>query len=158
MGTGWMKRTALAGWVAAFALPVPTASTAVASDGPAAIMSALTGWTETFNARRHADVCALFAPDLVATYRGQPDRNFEELCTLLQSSLQDPTRSYHYALELQEVLPSGDLAAVRLVWSLTVRGADGEILETVREPGLDIFKRQPDGTWKIARFVAFATP
>lgn len=158
MGTGWMQRAALAGWAAACALPVPAASTAVADDGPAAITSALTGWTETFNARRHADVCALFAPDLVATYRGQPDRNFEELCTLLQSSLQNPTRSYHYALELQEILPSGDLAAVRLVWTLTVRGADGEVLETVREPGLDIFKRQPDGSWKIARFVAFATP
>ncbi len=158
MGTGLMQRAALAGWVAAIALPVQAASTAVANDGPAAITSALTGWTETFNARRHADVCALFAPDLVATYRGQPDRNFEELCTLLQSSLQNPTRSYHYALELQEILPSGDLAAVRLVWTLTVRGANGEVLETVREPGLDIFKRQPDGSWKIARFVAFATP
>ncbi|MFZ1425565.1 MAG: nuclear transport factor 2 family protein [Geminicoccaceae bacterium] len=153
-----MLRVALASWVAAFVLPVPTASTTMADDGPAAITSALTGWTETFNARRQADVCALFAPDLVATYRGQPDRNFEELCTLLKNSLQNPTRSYHYALELQEILPSGDLAAVRLVWTLTVRGADGEILETVREPGLDIFKRQPDGTWKIARFVAFATP
>ena len=158
MGTDRMLRTALASWVAAVALPVPTASTAVPDDASAAITSALTGWTETFNARRHADVCALFAPDLVATYRGQPDRNFDELCTLLQNSLENPTRSYHYALELQEILPSGDLAAVRLVWTLTVRGVDGEILETVREPGLDIFKRQPDGTWKIARFVAFATP
>lgn len=158
MRAAWIRRPAHAAWVVGIALATPTGRTAMADDAAAAITAALTSWTETFNAHRHAEVCGLFAPDLTATYRGQPDRNFEELCTLLRNSLENPSRSYHYALELQEILASGDLAAVRLVWTLTVRSTGGEVLETVREPGLDVFRRQPDGTWKIARFVAFATP
>ena len=32
---------------------------------------------------------------------------------------------------------------------------DSGAAETDAEPGLDIFRRQPDGSWKIARFIAY---
>jgi len=47
----------------------------------------------------------------------------------------------------------GDAAVVRLVWTLTIKNTDGEI-ESV-EPGLDVFRRQADGTWKIVRYMAY---
>ena len=31
----------------------------------------------------------------------------------------------------------------------------GTLLATSIEPSLDVFRRQPDGSWKIARFLAF---
>ena len=49
---------------------------------------------EDFNAGRAEKVCGLFAPDLKADYRGQPERSHGELCGLLQRSLGDPTRKY----------------------------------------------------------------
>jgi steroid delta-isomerase len=53
------------------------------------------------------------------------------------------------------VIVAGDLAVVRLTWTLTV-SVDGAT-ETTEEEGIDIFRRQPDGRWSIARYIAFAT-
>ena len=30
--------------------------------------------------------------------------------------------------------------------------------EESREPGLDVFRKQPDGSWKIARYIAYEAP
>jgi steroid delta-isomerase len=100
-------------------------------------------------------VCDLFARDLVAVYQGQPERNYDAICALLSNSLRDREKSYRYSLDLKEILVSGDLAAVRLVWTLSVARWDGGVIETLGEPGIDIFRRQPDGSWKIARYLAF---
>jgi hypothetical protein len=27
-----------------------------------------------------------------------------------------------------------------------------------KEPGLDVFRRQPDGTWRISRYMAYEAP
>ncbi len=119
------------------------------------IHAALDNWTKTFNSRDADRVCDLFARDLVAAYQGQPERNYDAICDLLSSSLRDPDKSYRYRLDLKEILVSGDLAAVRLVWTLTVARKDGGVIEMIEEPGLDVFRRQPDGSWKIARYLAF---
>ena len=73
----------------------------------------------------------------------------------MSKSLRDQEKSYHYSLDLKEILVSGDLAAVRLVWTLTVARKEGGVIETIEEPGIDIFRRQRDGSWKIARYLAF---
>ena len=58
-------------------------------------------------------------------------------------------------LAIKEIMVSGDMAAVRLVWTLTVK-RQGQAVDTVTsEPGLDIFRRQPNGRWSISRFIAF---
>ena len=62
------------------------------------------------------------------------------------------------SLDIKEVIVAGDLAVVRLVWRLkvTVPGA-ADAVES-KEPGLDVFRRQPDGSWKIIRYVAYEEP
>ena len=69
-------------------------------------------------------------------YSHQPDLNFD-----------NP--------DVHEILVAGDVAVVRLTWTLTtqVNGAK----DTTTEEGMDIFRRQPDGRWSIARFIAFTT-
>jgi steroid delta-isomerase len=131
--------------------------TARGADGTTAaeIRGALTQWMADFNAGKADKVCGLFAPDLKSDFRGQPERNFGQLCTLLQKSLKDEARSFTYALDLKEIIVSGDMAAVRLVWTLTIEPKGGGTAIVTREPGLDIFRKQPDGSWKIARFLAF---
>jgi steroid delta-isomerase len=73
-------------------------------------------------------------------------------------ALSDPNKSYHYDLEIKEILVSGDLAVVRLVWTLKLRSKSGGPEQVTREPGMDIFRRQADGSWKISRYMAYESP
>jgi ketosteroid isomerase-like protein len=59
---------------------------------------------------------------------------------------------------IKEIIVSGDLAVVRLTWTLKVRseGAPGDVIS--QDTGLDIFRRQLDGRWKIIRYIAFEAP
>jgi len=100
-------------------------------------------------------VCELFAPDLIAQYRGQPERDYTALCDLLKRSLSDRTRTYTYSLVVKEIVVADDLAVVRLVWTLTIKRKDSGGEMTSDEPGMDVFRRQPDGSWKISRYIAY---
>jgi steroid delta-isomerase len=141
--------------VALLAGMLPTRA-AAQSDGAAqtAIRAALTQWMADFNARRIDKVCDLFAPDLIAQFRGQPETSYTALCNQLTHSLSDPTRTYSYSLAINEILVFGDIAVVRLVWTLKVE-RPGASAVTTDETGMDIFRRQPNGDWKIARFIAY---
>ena len=48
----------------------------------------------------------------------------------------------------------GDVAVVRLTWTLIMTPPDGKMTKSV-EPGIDIFKKQDDGSWKIIRYMAY---
>jgi uncharacterized protein (TIGR02246 family) len=115
-------------------------------------------WKLDFNAGDTSQVCTLFAPDLISNFRGQPEDTYNSLCANLQAALTDPAKTYHYDLEIKEILVSGDLAVVRLVWTLKVHPKDGGPDQTTREPGMDIFRRQADGSWKISRYMAYEAP
>ena len=146
-------------WSSALALVIPSAA-AAQGDTPAqaAIRAALTQWTADFNAGKADKVCDLFAFDVVAQYRGQPERGYDALCDLLKRSLGDRSKTYSYALAIKEILVEGDLAVVRLTWTLTVRGKDAARETTAEEPGIDVFRRQSDGSWKISRYLAYESP
>jgi steroid delta-isomerase len=134
------------------------ASLAVAQeDAAATIRAALERWTADFNAGRADKVCDLFAPDLRAEFRGAPERGYDEQCRLLQRALADRTRRYANAFEIKEIIVAGDLAVVRLVWTSTIAPQDAPPV-VIREPGMDVFRRQPDGSWKIARYMAYEAP
>jgi ketosteroid isomerase-like protein len=119
------------------------------------IRAALLKWTADFNARNSRDICNLFALDLRYDYQGSPERGYQDVCALLQRSLNDPSKRYSYSPAIKEIIIAGDLAIVRLTWTLTVKteGVAGEI--TAEEPGMDVFRKQPDGSWKIIRYVAY---
>jgi len=126
-----------------------------ASEAEQAISKALNEWMLAFNAGDTGAVCRLFAPELRYDYRGFPERGFAEVCSLLQGSLADRSRKFSYDLTIKEIIVSGDLAAVRLVWTLTIK-RPGQLGGTSsNEPGLDIFRRQADGSWKIVRYIAY---
>jgi len=134
----------------AFLTPLPGVA---GSETGAKIRQALQDWTQDFNVGNAARICDLFAPDLRYDYRGFPERGYAEICSTLQRSLKDRSKRYSYALDIKEILVAGDLAIVRLVWTLTIT-ENGSKTQT-REPGMDLFQRQPDGTWKIIRYIAY---
>jgi ketosteroid isomerase-like protein len=121
----------------------------------AEIAAALTQWTADFNAGRADKVCDLFARELRADFRGQGERGYDAQCALLRKSLGDGARNFAYAFAIKEILVWGDVAVVRLTWTLTVRDKSGGRGVTSVEPGLDVFRRDSDGRWRIVRYMAY---
>lgn len=133
----------------------PQAPPAPAGDAAAAIRATLARWTEDFNAGRADRLCDLFAAELRYDYRGFPERDHDAVCGLLRRSLGDANRHYVYALDLREIIVAGDLAVVRLTWTLSISGAGLDGVVRSVEPGMDVFRHQPDGAWRIVRFMAY---
>jgi steroid delta-isomerase len=132
------------------------AHAAAAGDAETEIRAALSQWTAAFNARDSSRICDLFAPDLRYDFRGLPERDYATLCGLLKRALSDTSKKFDYAPHIKEVIVSGDLAVVRLVWMVKLT-SDGKTVEST-EPGLDVFRKQPDGKWRIVRYLAYEAP
>ena len=150
-----LRRCGALGAAAMLALTPAASAEPTAGSPERAIRAALMDWMLAFNAGDTGAVCNLFASELRYDYRGFPERGFDDICSLLQGSLADRTRKYSYELAIKEVVVSGDLAAVRLTWTLTVKRPGQVAGSASDEPGLDIFRRQADGSWKIIRYMAF---
>ncbi len=121
----------------------------------AQISAALEQWRLDFNARRAENICALFAPELRYDFQGLPEQNYEQLCMRLRAALADETKTFQYDLNIKEIIVSGSLAVVRLTWTSTLTAADGKVITKEDEPGLDVFRQQDDGSWKIIRYIAY---
>ncbi len=119
------------------------------------VRAALDKWTRDFNDKNTDEVCGLFAPDLIANYGDYPEKSYDSICAQLKSSLANPKMTFRYSLEIKEIIVSGDLAVVRLIWTLTVTDADNKAVETTKDRGIDVFRRQADGSWKISRYIAY---
>lgn len=148
-----MLATAL---LALFVFAAP-ASEAFANDAEEKIRATLQAWTKDFNSGNADAVCALFSSELRYDFRGYPERGYDDICTLLHRSLRDKSKRYSYSLDIREIIVSGDLAVVRLVWKLTVTLPTGQTVNST-EPGMDVLRKQPDGKWKIVRYIAYEVP
>jgi len=147
----------LAPLLLAFVLVAPPVSADAARNAEEEVRSALVKWTQDFNAGNVDAVCKLFSPQLRYDFRGYPERGYADICSRLKRSLADGSKHYAYALDIREILVSGDIAVVRLVWTLTVTLANGQVVTSV-EPGMDVFRREPDGVWNIIRYLAYEAP
>jgi ketosteroid isomerase-like protein len=96
------------------ALPCALNAATVDKDPASTIRDALAQWRADFNARRAAQICNLFAPDLRYDFYGAPERTYPILCARLHHALADTTQSLHYDLKIKEIIVSGNLAIVRL--------------------------------------------
>jgi steroid delta-isomerase len=144
---------AIAGAVLAAAPPIA----ARAGDDAAEIRAALTAWTAAFNAGDADRACRLFAPDLRYDVRGLPEQTYDEMCRRLHRAAADTSVRYRYAPAVKEVLVAGDLAVVRLAWHVTTTRPGQAERHTV-EQGMDVFRREPDGGWRIIRYLAYEAP
>ena len=102
-------------------------------------------------------MCGLFAENVVLAYPGGGNRGWNAVCDRMRGLFDDPAKKFTYSPpDIREVLVDGDLATVRLYWTLTVSDATGKPLETTRENGVDVFRRKPSGNWKIHISHAFS--
>jgi uncharacterized protein (TIGR02246 family) len=113
-------------------------------------------WVVAFNGKDSAGVCDLFAPDLIYTLPEVQQGTRQKLCVNLDQLFKKSNLRVHYdPPDIHEILVSGDVAVVRLMWTLTTEMNGAR--DTTTEEGIDIFRRQTDGRWSIARFIAFTT-
>ncbi len=137
------------------------AAQAAAADDPSAAKGAITErlhrWTAAFNAKDLAAVCGLFAPDLSYTVDDVLNGSRDRLCANIRAVLARPGLTLRYdEPAIHEILVSGDLAVVRLTWTLTAEKNGARDVTT--EEGMDVFHRAPDGLWSIDRYIAFTRP
>ena len=126
------------------------------SSAKAAITERLNRWTAAFNAKEPTAICDLFAPDLRYTVDDILNGSRDQLCGNIDKVLAAPGLTLRYAEpNIHEILVSGDLAVVRLTWTLTAE--KGGARDVTTEEGMDVFRRAPDGVWSIARYIAFST-
>lgn len=137
--------------------PAPPAAAPARADEAAAIRNAINGWADDFNALKSAVVCSIFAPDLHYDFGVEPG-NYNSLCNRLQQALGETAVRYRYTPDIQEILISGDLAVVRIVWTLTVTRNGNAEPTVVTEPAMYVMRHDQDGNWRVFRFLAFNVP
>jgi ketosteroid isomerase-like protein len=148
---------AIAPTVLALLLLAVPATYAAAESAEETIRATFAQWTKDFKAGNADAVCRLFSPELRYDFRGYPERDYKDVCTLLHRSLADKSKRYAYALDIREIMVSGDLAVTRLAWTLNVTLPTGQVVTSV-EPGMDVLRKSPDGQWKIIRYIAYEAP
>lgn len=120
------------------------------------ITDLLKKWPQDFNAKNIQATCGLFAPDLVASYPESQDKNYDEMCRFLETAFQNKDKNFTYeAPQIEQIFIDGDIGVVRLIWQLKIVNKKTLKTEWIKEKGLDVFKRQKDGSWKIAISYAF---
>jgi steroid delta-isomerase len=125
-----------------------------AADDAAEIRARLEQWTQDFNAGRKDAACDLFSKELISDFRGQGEANYATRCALITKAIDDPSRKFHYQLHINEIIPKADLAIVRLNWTLEVSPPGQKEVEV----GMDIFRKEADGVWRIIRYMSYEAP
>lgn len=121
------------------------------------LIELLQKWARDFNSKNVQEVCDLFAPDLISSFPGIPDENYEQNCKSLTSVLADEDKIYFYeAPHIQKVIVDCDVGIVKLIWRLKVSDKNNQKTEIITARSLDVFKRQQDGRWKLS--ISFAYP
>ncbi|OWT59128.1 YybH family protein [Candidimonas nitroreducens] len=124
---------------------------AIAGDA-AEIRTRLQQWADSFNNRDTAAACDLFSKSLVSDVQGQGEANYETRCAIIRKALGDKRRRFHYDLRIKEIMADKTMAVVRLEWILKISPGDA----TSTESGLDIFRKESDGQWRIIRYMAYS--
>lgn len=124
------------------------------ADDAAEIRARLTRWTVDFNAGHKNEACDLFSKELISDFRGQGEANYSTRCALITKAIDDPVHKFKYQVRIKEIITSDELAVVRLDWTLEVSPPGQKEVET----GMDIFRKESDGVWRIIRYMAYQAP
>ena len=85
----------IASTVLALLLMAAPAGLAAAETAEDAIRATFAQWTKDFNAGNAEAVCQLFSPELRYDFRGYPERDYNDVCTLLHRSLSELEQALH---------------------------------------------------------------
>jgi uncharacterized protein (TIGR02246 family) len=122
-----------------------------------AVRAAVMKSAEAYNANDPDAVMALYARDVVLSYPGLPDMGYETLARGYAEMRSRKPGSARTEPTIEEILVSGDLAVVRMIWNTTVTD-DAGARNSRQMKDLLVWRREPDGSWKFARGMHFRIP
>jgi uncharacterized protein (TIGR02246 family) len=142
---------------AVLALALAACATAPLQDmarDEAAVRAELARVQSAFNAGEFDAFMSVFADDAVIVAQGQADVvGVEAIRALYEETLAQVDMTTEFTTE--EVAVSGDLAFERGSYVIYVRDkASGDLLDTVRNRHVHIFRRDADGRWRTWRLIA----
>jgi ketosteroid isomerase-like protein len=120
------------------------------------IRAALAGWVEAANRGDWKAASRVWAPDLIGWYPGQADDTYAK--EMENAAHPRPGRPRtRYEVNVVEVMVSGEMAVVRDIWRFTTSpGTPDSSVSAVRS--YEVWKRQKDAQWKIARWISAPEP
>ncbi|GLS19869.1 hypothetical protein GCM10007874_28860 [Labrys miyagiensis] len=143
-------------FAAAFSALMASSGIADPASDKGTIIQRFEQWTMAFNAHDAVGACDLFALDLLYSIPEVLQGTHQTMCANFTRLFSSNKLRLHYDRpDIHEILLQGDMAVVRLTW--TFRAEANGARDTTTEEGIDVFRRQPDGRWSIARFMAFTT-
>lgn len=128
-------------------------ASARAAAAEAQIRASLADWVQAFNAGDYARAAKVWAPDLVGWYPGAPDDTYAKEQEGAQRPPDPAAPKIEFALEIVDVTVSGDMAVVRDRWTETVTPRSGGESKKQALRSFEVWRRQPDASWKISRWI-----
>ncbi len=100
---------------------------------------------EAFRAKDLEAILALYEPG--ATFIAQPGQPVTGLAAIRVAIQELLSIKPHLQLEVTRVLQAGDIALLSSTWTLTGTTPEGNAL-TMSGNGMEVVRRQSDGTWR----------
>ncbi|HOY77718.1 MAG TPA: nuclear transport factor 2 family protein [Hyphomonadaceae bacterium] len=122
------------------------------------VKAAIAVQVQAYATRDIEAMLSVMAPDYVWITYGQPNATGAAVRTGVEAQFADPALKLTVADETVDVAQAGDMAVYHSTYTYTY--TDATTKAPVTEPGnwVAIFKRQPDGSMKLARDLIVALP
>lgn len=117
-----------------------------------ALREAIARSAAAFNGNDAEGIISQYASDAILSYPGLPDMDYATLQKAYVEMVNRPAGSAHTTPTIEEVLVSGDLGVIRVMWTTTTPAG------TRRMKDLQVWRRDKDGTWKFARGMHYRIP
>jgi ketosteroid isomerase-like protein len=107
---------------------------------------------EAFNASDPDAIMSQYARDVILSYPGIPDMDYAALVAGYASlRTPKPGVTVRTSPTIEEILVSGDLGVIRVMWTTTTTETNPPRESTRQMKDLQVWRRESDGTWKFAR-------
>lgn len=124
-------------------------------DPEPAVTRTFEGFVRARNARDTDAVMSFFDKDALLSHPGSPDAGFDTLREIFRKNYTNPDLQGRYSVDIEEVQVSGGLSFVRVVWTGDLEQKSTGRQVRTRDKDLEIWRCQPDGSWKLYRGMSF---
>ena len=118
------------------------------------IRKSIADWIAATNRGDTASANGIWAPSIQGWFHSAPE--FKSSAAF-ESAVDAKTLRSTYAVTINEILVSSDLAVVRDTWEETVHASDGRSARRLIQ-SFEVWQPQPGGEWRISRWISAPGP
>ncbi len=119
------------------------------------IKNKLKEWAESFNSRNLSKIQEIYSDDYIASYPNQPNQDLNLTIESFKHLFQNTFLEMKMSFKVLEIESDGDLAYVRLNQVSEVKPKNAKKPQYGEDTGIQIWKKQPNGEWKLSRSVMY---